>query len=60
MVMLGATGGFFVSRAALPARARPEGEATMLAQALDDLPWGSPAAGLTAMLDSRPPGARVR
>jgi predicted anti-sigma-YlaC factor YlaD len=52
MVVLGTTGGFLLSRAALvPRRAEPV-ESRMFAETLGDLPWGSPAAGLASVLDT--------
>jgi anti-sigma factor RsiW len=55
MVVLGMTGGALISRAALaPSRSGPI-EATMFAETLGDLPWGSPASGLASGLDTRLP-----
>jgi hypothetical protein len=52
MVLLGATAGVLVSRAAL-VPVRPESvEAGAFAETLGDLPWNSPATALAVALDS--------
>jgi predicted anti-sigma-YlaC factor YlaD len=52
MIVLGATGGLLLSRAALGSR-RPEPvESRFFAETMGDLPWGSPAAGLGGVLDT--------
>jgi hypothetical protein len=56
MVAVGATGGVLISRAALAPRHRPDSiEATMFAETLGELPWGSPASGLAGVLVTRSP-----
>ncbi len=55
MVAIGASGGVLISRAVL-ARGRADAiEARMFAETLGELPWGSPASGLTDVLDHRLP-----
>lgn len=52
MIVLGATGGLLLSRAALGSR-RPEPvESRIFAETMGDLPWGSPAAGLAGVLET--------
>jgi predicted anti-sigma-YlaC factor YlaD len=51
MVVLGTTGGFLLSRAALAPRRADPVESRVFAETLGDLPWGSPAAGLATVLD---------
>ena len=53
MVALGATGGVLISRAALAPRHADSIEATMFAETLGELPWGSPVSGLAGVLDAR-------
>jgi predicted anti-sigma-YlaC factor YlaD len=52
MVVLGTTGGFLLSRAALAPRRAEQVEYRVFAETLGDLPWGSPAAGLVIVLDT--------
>lgn len=49
MMMLGGTGGLLLSKAFTTRRADPA-EIGALADTLGDLPWGSPASGLTGLL----------
>jgi predicted anti-sigma-YlaC factor YlaD len=55
MVVLGTAAGALISRAALAPRHPGPIEATMFAETLGDLPWGSPASGLASVLDTRLP-----
>jgi predicted anti-sigma-YlaC factor YlaD len=53
MVAVGATGGVLISRAALTPGHPDPIEARMFAETLGELPWGSPASGLTGALATR-------
>jgi len=55
MVALGATGGALISRAALARGQADSIEGRMFAETLGELPWGSPASGLTGVLGARLP-----
>jgi predicted anti-sigma-YlaC factor YlaD len=55
MAAIGATGGAIISLAALAPSRADSIEARMFAETLGDLPWGSPATGLTGVLHARLP-----
>lgn len=53
MVALGVAGGTLVSRAALAPKSPESIETSVFAETLGDLPWGSPAAGIGRVLETR-------